>query len=65
MVPARLAFVGAASVLTRASRLKLPPASSGLLRQPGGGVLSPPLDSWRLVAHNAVVTRTSLSFVGS
>ena len=57
MVPARLAFVGAASVLTRASRLKLPPASSGLLRQPGGGVLSPPLDSWRLVAHNAVETR--------
>jgi hypothetical protein len=26
-----------------------------------GGALSSPLDSWRLVAHNAVVTRTSSS----
>jgi hypothetical protein len=61
MVPTRLAFIGAAPALTRASRLRLPPASTGLLRQPDGGVLSSPLDSWRLVAHNAVVTRTSSS----
>ena len=57
MVPTRLTFVGAAPALTRASRLGLPPASPGLLRQPDSGVLSSPLDSWRLVAHNAVETR--------
>ncbi len=56
-VPARLAFVGAAPALPRASRIRLPPATTGLLRQPEGEVLSSPLDRWRLVAHNPVVTR--------
>jgi hypothetical protein len=32
-------------------RLGLPPASTGLLRQANGGVLSPPPGTWRLVAH--------------
>jgi len=62
VVPARLAFVRAAPALTRASGIRPPSASTRLLRQPGDRVLSSPLDSWRLVAHNAVVTRMSLSF---
>jgi len=62
VVPARLAFIAAAPALTRASGIKLPPASTGLLRQPDDGALSSPLDLWRLVAHNALVTRTSPSF---
>jgi len=57
VVPVRLAVVGAAPTLTRASEIKLPPASTRLLRQPDAGALSSPLDSWRLVAHNALVTR--------
>jgi hypothetical protein len=57
VVPARLASVRAAPALTRASGIRLLSASSGLLRQPASSVLSPPLDSWRVVAHNAVVTR--------
>jgi hypothetical protein len=61
VVLARLAFVAAAPALARASGVRLPPASSGLLRQPDVGALSSPFDSWRLVAHNAVVTRTSPS----
>ena len=61
MVPVRLAVVGAAPALTRASGIRLPPASARLLRQPDVGALSSPLDWWRLVAHNAVVTRTSPS----
>jgi hypothetical protein len=46
---------------TRASGIRLPPASARLLRQPDVGALSSPFDWWRLVAHNAVVIRTSPS----
>jgi len=63
VVPVRLAVVGAAPTLTRASGIRLPPASARLLRQPDVGALSSPLDWWRLVAHNAVLTRTSPSCV--
>jgi hypothetical protein len=49
---------------TRASGIRLPPASARLLRQPDVGALSSPFDWWRLVAHNAVVTRTSPSSQG-
>src|SRR5436305_594078 len=42
-VPARPVVVRAAPALPGASRIRLPSASTQLLRQPGGGVLSPPL----------------------
>ena len=38
-------------------RTELPPASTGLLRQPGGEGLSPHSIPWRLVAHRPVTTR--------
>ena len=63
VVPARLAVVGAAPALTRAPGIGLPPAFARLLRQPDAGALSSPFDWWRLVAHNAVATRTSSSRV--
>src|SRR3954454_8428626 len=50
VVPVRLAVVGAAPTLTRASGIRLPPASARLLRQPDVGALSSPsIDgaSWR------------------
>jgi len=58
VVPARLTVIGAAPTLTRASGIRLPPAFARLLRQPDAGALTSPLDWWRLVAHNALVTRT-------
>jgi hypothetical protein len=35
-------------------RARAAPSFTGLLRQPSGGVLSPPLGHWRLVAHRLV-----------
>jgi len=48
---------GLLSALPAVPRLRLPPASTGLLRQPGDEGFTPPLGHRRLVAHSLVVER--------
>src|ERR671913_489488 len=62
-VPDRPVVVGAAPTLPAASQVRLPPASTGLLRQPSGGSFHPtrshgaswrtPLSAWNLAGPGA------------
>jgi hypothetical protein len=61
MVPARLAFVGAAPALPALPRSGCPQLQSGCCDSPTAESFHLRSITWRLVAHNAVVTRTSSS----
>ena len=60
----RPGFVGAAPTLPGTSRLRLPPASTALLRQDSGGGLSPPLEQQAPYgAHSGKHKRHGLHFL--